>query len=196
MSKQVQYVAAAVISVIVIFYVLALVVGFIPERGRIDFSTLLLILITIGAVVALLYPTAMSTFGDILGRVTTVEIASMKFALADIRAKQIDQSATIDTLRLIMPLVLSAPERNHLRNLYHGMTENYKGNHQLRVELRRLRYLDLIKNPQQPIGSATDGRVFNLTELVELTSLGREWAKQIDNMDRSANAPEVQISGE
>ena len=91
MSKQAQYVSAAVISVIVIFYVLALVAGFIPERGRIDFSTLLLILITIGAVVTLLYPTAMSTFGDILGRVTTVEIASMKFALADIRAKQIDQ---------------------------------------------------------------------------------------------------------
>ena len=59
-----------------------------------------------------------------------------------------------------------------------------------------MRYLDLVKNPRQPIGSATNGQVFNLKELVELTSLGREWAKQIDNMDRSANAPEVRTSGE
>jgi hypothetical protein len=77
----------------------------------------------------------MSALRGIVDRITSFEIATIKVALADIRAKQIDQSATIGIIRLVMPLVLSGPERNHLRNLYHGATENYEGNHDLRSEL-------------------------------------------------------------
>jgi hypothetical protein len=60
---------------------------------------------------------------------------------------------TLTDLQLVAPLVLSEPQRRHLLNLYSGRTTDYVGNHNVRTELRRLRYVRLIKN-SQPIGSA------------------------------------------
>jgi hypothetical protein len=69
-----------------------------------------------------------------------------------------------------------------LKNLYRNTTADYVGNSNLRTELRRLRYLTLIQNPHEPISTATDRRVFDLKRLVELTPLGKMWAKQIEEM--------------
>jgi hypothetical protein len=89
---------------------------------------------------------------------------------------------TLSELGLLLPLVLTQAERSHLQNLYDGTTANYVGNSNLRTELRRLRYLTLINNPVDPLHTASDGRIFDLQELVALTRFGRMWAKRIKEM--------------
>jgi hypothetical protein len=82
-----------------------------------------------------------------------------------------------------VPLVLSEPERRHLRNLYLGRTSDYVGNHNVRTELRRLRYVKLITN-SKPIGSAKDGTVFDLKDIVQLTPLGTKWAEELEKIEQ------------
>lgn len=163
-------------------YVIFLVIGWIPQNGRIDFATIMLVVVTgLGAAV-LVSPKTQQSFFEMFGRVRSFQVASMRVELAEIRAQQIDQSARLEILGLLLPLVLTQAERSHLRNLYHDTTEHYVGNTNLRTELRRLRYLTLIDNPRLPIGTAADGKIFDLREVVELTPLGKMWAKQIEEM--------------
>ena len=96
------------------------------------------------------------------------------------------QQDTVNILELIVPLVLSGPERAHLLNLYRGMTAKYKGNTNVIAELRRLRYFKLIAN-SQPLGSLRDGTIFELKDIVQLTKLGTEWAERLENMSRQQN---------
>ena len=135
----------------------------------------------LGAAV-LVSPKTQQGFLEMFGRVRSFQVASMRVELAEIRAQQMDQSARLEILGLLLPLVLTQAERCHLRNLYHDTTEDYEGNTNLRTELRTLRYLTLIDNPRQPIGTAEDGKIFDLRDVVELTPLGKMWAKQIEEM--------------
>jgi len=89
---------------------------------------------------------------------------------------------TLSELGLLLPLVLTQAERSHLQNLYDGTTANYVGNSNLRTELRRLRYLTLINNPNDSIRTASNDRIFDLQKLVSLTKLGRMWAKRIKEL--------------
>ena len=178
-------VAAGVICLLVVAYVAALVTGHIDDKAKIDLSTVLVVVICLAGAAALASPASLSGLKSFFGRVTSLEVANIKLALADIRSRQSDQGDKLAIMELILPLVLAEQERAHLTNLYHGTTSNYKGNHELRTELRRLRYLTLVAS-RDYISTATDGRVFDLSELVELTRLGREWAKQIDEMKKQA----------
>jgi hypothetical protein len=173
---------AYALVLLVTAYVSLLVMGRVPQNARIDFPTLSLAIITALAAVVLVNPKTQKSFVEIFGRVRSFQIASMRVELAEIRAQQMDQRARLEILGLLLPLVLTQAERSHLGNLYHNTTANYVGNSNLRTELRRLRYLTLIDNPNEPIGTAKDGRTFDLQELVELTPLGRIWAKQIEEM--------------
>jgi hypothetical protein len=178
----VRYILAYALAILVISYLILLVAGWIPKEGKIDFPTIILLVVAGLGVVTLVNPGAQQSIVEIFGRVRSFQIASMRFELNEIRAQQIDQSARLEILGLLLPLVLTAAERSHLKNLYHNTTANYVGNSNLRTELRRLRYLTLLQNPREPIDTAKDGRTFDLQELVELTPLGRMWAKQIEEM--------------
>ena len=57
---------------------------------------------------------------------------------------QQQQSAQLKDIELILPILLPKKERKHLTNLAEGKTAGYKGNHEMRSELRRLRSLKLI----------------------------------------------------
>ena len=173
---------AYALALLVLAYVIFLVVGCIPENGKIDFPTIILLLVTGLGVAILVNPGTQQSILEMFGRVRSFQIASMRVELNEIRARQIDQSAKLEILGLLLPLVLTEAERSHLKNLYHQTTTNYVGNSSLRTELRRLRYLTLLQNPREPIAMAVDNRIFNLQELVELTPLGRMWAKQIEEM--------------
>jgi hypothetical protein len=177
-----RYILAYALAFLVLAYLILLVVGWIPKDGKIDFPTIILLVVTGLGVATLINPGAQQSIVEIFGRVRSFQIASMRFELNEIRAQQIDQSARLEILGLLLPLILTAAERSHLKNLYHDMTTNYVGNSNLRTELRRLRYLTLLRNPREPIDTAKDGRTFDLRELVELTPLGRMWAKQIEEM--------------
>ncbi|HXU59608.1 MAG TPA: hypothetical protein VN710_12700 [Verrucomicrobiae bacterium] len=189
MNKSARLLMAGAICVLMVVYVAALVTGHISDKAKIDLSTVAVVLICLCGIFALVTPGMLPAFKEFLSRVTSVEIASMKVQVADIRAKQLDQSATLELISLILPLVLGDRERKHLVNLYRKRTKDYVGNHDLRAELRRLRYLTLIVNPGAPIGSAKDASTFDLAELVQLTSFGRKWARQIDDMEKLEQPP-------
>ncbi len=178
-----RYLTAAAVGLLVFAYLVALVLGGIPPNARIDFPAIILVLVAVGAM-ALLFSARWSvTVRDALTRVRVFQFANLKVELDDLRAQQEDQMSRLELISLFLPLVLSDPERRHLRNLHRGKTTGYVGNHEVRTKLRRLRYLELITN-SRPVASATDGSTFDLKGLVQLTRLGTKWAQQIEDMEK------------
>lgn len=91
-----------------------------------------------------------------------------------------------DVLMQLLPLLLPKNERIHLVNLAQGRTTPYRGNHPLRGELRRLRSLGLIRmRPGQQVGYMKDGLSYDLATFVELTDLGKRWARTIQEMEKA-----------
>jgi hypothetical protein len=148
----------------------------LPEKAHIDFAAIVLVVVAAAVGALLLNPKWRAGFLEALTRVTVFRFASLKFELATIRAQQIEQSSSLELLQLLAPLVLTDPERKHFLNLYHRQKAGHRGNHEVRSELRRLPYLNLITNTQ-PIASALDGSTCDLAGLVQLTPLGARWAQ-------------------
>jgi hypothetical protein len=182
-SVTVRYVAAGVIGLAVLAYILALVLGALPEKAHIDFAAIVLIIVATAGVALLFSPKWDATFLEALTRVRAFQFASLKIELEAIRAQQDEQTSRLELLQLLAPLVLTAAEQKHLLNLHHRRTGGYQGNHEVRSELRRLRYLSLITNTQ-PIASAVDGSTFDLATVVQPTPLGAKWAKQLEEMEK------------
>ena len=178
-----RYVAAGMIGIAVLAYILALVLGALPEKAHIDFAAIVLVLVAAAGIALLFSPKWDATLLEAMTRVKAVQFASLKVELKAIRARQDEQTSRLALLQLVAPLVLTQAERQHLANLHHHRTAGYRGNHVVRSELRRLRYLSLITN-SQPIASAEDDSTFNLASLVQLTALGTEWARQLENMEK------------
>ncbi len=111
--------------------------------------------------------------------------------LERVREKQARQEDQIEDITLMLPLLIAANERVHLINLAEGRTKGYKGNHALRSELRRLRFLKLIRmRSDQHIGYMKDGLFFDLAAYVELTDLGKRWVKRIQQIEQAEADPE------
>ena|SRR5689334_11823200 len=161
--------AAILILFLVAAYVIAVMSG-LPKERRIDAATLGIV--GLGALIAgiLFRP-------DILERVTRLEVAGWK---VEIEKRQEKQDRQLDYMRLVLPVLLPNPERQHLLNLANNNAKTYKGNHELRTELRRLRSLGLIKSRgEKHVGEITNDRVVDLSEYMELTRLGHEWVDRI-----------------
>lgn len=95
---------------------------------------------------------------------------------AAIRKAETETGVTKDALMEQLLLILPQNERVHLLNLAQKRTAGYKGNHPLRDELRRLRFLGLIRmRAGQQVGLMKDGLLFDLDTYVELTELGKHW---------------------
>jgi hypothetical protein len=178
-----RYLAAIVVGLLVAGYLVALVFDKIPDTARIDFPAIVLVLVAAATIALLFNARSSEIVKNLLPRVRTFQFASLKFELEELRAEQDNQSSLLDLLQLLAPLVLSEPERRHLLNLHRGKTTEYVGNHEVRTELRRLRYLTLITN-SRPVGSATDGTIFDLKDIVQLSPLGTKWAQQLEDMEQ------------
>jgi hypothetical protein len=179
----VRYVVAGMIGLAVLAYILALVLGALPEKAHIDFAAIVLVVVAAAGVALLFSPKWDATLLEALTRVRAFQFASLKVELEAIRARQDEQTSRLDLLQLLAPLVLTGAEQKHLLNLHYHQTARYQGNPEVRSELRRLRYLTLITN-SKPIGTAVDGSAFDLAELVQLTPLGSEWARQLEEMGK------------
>jgi hypothetical protein len=184
-----RYVAAIVVGLLAAGYVIAIAFDRIPKDARIDFPAIVVVLLAGVAIAFLCTYQASETFKDTLSRVRTFEISNLKIELNQIRTRQERQSSQLDLLQLLAPLILSERERCHLLNLRQGTTANYGGNHDLRSDLRRLRYLTLITTTQSVHSGAADGTVFDLKDLVQLTPLGANWAQQLEEMEQPRPEP-------
>jgi hypothetical protein len=102
--------------------------------------------------------------------------------IAELQERLLSVEASL-RIRPVLERDLTNSEQKHLLNLHYGRTAGYRGNHEVRSELRRLRDLTLITNTE-PIGSAEDGHTFDLAKLVQLTPLGIRRAQQLDEMKK------------
>jgi hypothetical protein len=150
----IRYVAAGMIVIAVLAYILALVLGKLPEKAHVDFAAIVLIIVGAASVALLFSPKWDATLVEALTRVRAFQFSSLKVELEAIHARQDEQGSRLELLQLLAPLVLTDPERRHILNLHYERGAGYQGNHAVRSELRRLRYLTLITN-NKPIGSAS-----------------------------------------
>jgi hypothetical protein len=156
----IRYVAAGVIIIAVLAYILALVLGTLPLQAHVDFAAIILMIVGAASVALLFSPKWDATLVEAVTRVRAFQFASLKVELEAIHARQDEQGSTLELLQLLAPVVLTDSERNHLLNLHYKRGAGYRGNHGVRSELRHLRYLTLITSTK-PIGSAIDGSTFD-----------------------------------
>jgi hypothetical protein len=140
---------------------------------RLDSTTLLYLVV--GGVLLLLRQVKTFSFGGYK--------LEMLERFQERQAKQEDQ---IELIRTILPLLLPKAEQKHLRNLKDGKTSGYKGNHDVRTELRRLRSMNLIRRKgEKHIREIENGATVDLVDFVELTPLGERWVNHIKDIESS-----------
>ena len=170
---------AALLVVLVLFYSVGVVGGWIDARSKIDAVHLALIVLTGVLVTALVRP-------QTLERLKRVKLSGFELEmLARVQERQAEHQDQLDDIRLILPLLLPDTERKHLLNLKDGETQAYRGGHALRTELRRLRSMRLLQmKPGRQVGGLKDNGTFNLADFVELTKSGQRWITRVQEIER------------
>lgn len=161
-------------------YGTGIVLGYVPESRRIDAASLAMLTVVAIGVLLALQP-------DLFDRLKRLEMSGFKVEMLErVREQQSEQAVQIRDMALMLPLLLPLSERKHLLNLAAGGSSNTQGTNTLRSELRRLRSFDLLRmRPGKHVESIKDGGVFDLTEFVELTELGKRWARRITEIEKS-----------
>lgn len=155
-------------------YTIAVIAGILPRERRIDAATLGIIGIAALAATILFRP-------EIFERVTRLEVAGWKI---EIEKRQEKHEKELTDIQLILPVLLPEAERKHLFNLADKKTKNYKGTHELRTELRRLRSVKLIKmRGDKEVGKIANDLSVDLSDFVELTDLGQRWVERIKQIE-------------
>jgi len=173
-------------GLIAIGYPLGIVLGRLPEGKRIDGTALAVMALALFSILLAVRP-------DLVDRFKGFEMSGFKVEMLErVRERQAEQAIQLRDLSDMLPLLLPVSERKHLRNLALNTADNYRGNHALRSELRRLRSFELLKTrPDKRIGLMKDGMTFDLRDYVELTDLGKRWSKRIIDTDRVEPEPEA-----
>jgi hypothetical protein len=175
--KRVQrYLFAIIAPMLVFLYVAGVLLGKFTGDRRLNTSDTIVVVGIGVAFLAALWP-------DVLTRFTKVKVGGVEFeVLQRLDEKQQKQERDLDDIRFALTLLLPQSERKHLENLGTGNTQNYKGSHELRTELRRLRNLRLIENIRF-IAEITDAKVVDLKDYVRLTSVGRRYLDRVAGED-------------
>jgi len=171
------------LAAVVLVYAVAVVLGIVSSDSRLGVAEVALLTLAGLFVLAALNP-------GLLKWMRTFEAFGIR--IERIEAEQVTQSARLESLRVILPLLLPPREQRHLTNLADSTTGNYVGRESLRHEIRRLRGLELITMvDNRRVGEIENRAHFDLAEFVALTDLGREWVARI----RELEAHDAQKSG-
>src|SRR6516225_4814574 len=167
-------VALVVFVIFGIVYTIAVLLGQVADRQKIDTSNLALILLVLLAVLVLSRP-------RVLAQVSLVEILGMKVQLSRVIETQAVQQRQLQDISLILPLLIPASERKHLTELGNNQRNVYHGCDSLVRELRRLRSVGLITG--EAIGRLQHVTEFILSDHVKLSELGRRWVERINEIE-------------
>jgi len=119
---------------------------------------------------------------QLLAHLKHFKLGSLEVELQQLQQKQEKQQAELDGVRLALTLTLQPREREILRKLHRGDTQNETGGHDLRTDLRRLSALGLTKK----IGSISqikDGQKVDLKEKVVLEDLGKGYLRELGDAE-------------
>lgn len=172
---------AIAVGIMIATYTLLIVTGLIPKDRRIDTVDLAIVVVGALCCVALLKP-------NLTDRLRLLEVKGFKIELLErMQERQIRQEHELEDIRLIFPLLFRDSERKHLSNLVRGKTAGYHGGAPLREELRRLCSIGLLqRRGDHHIGELHSDVVFDLSDYVELTELGRRWVHRLAELDDAA----------
>ena len=184
-----RFLIAILLALVTLGYAVGIVLGYLPEGRRLDAATLAMIALVVVVILVALRP-------DLADRFKGFEMSGFKVEMLErVRERQAEQAMQLRDLSDMLPLLLPPTERKHLLNLARKTTSDYKGRHSVRSELRRLRSFDLIEmQPDKHVGLIKDDMIFDLSEYVKLTELGKRWSKRIMEIERAeleAGAPSV-----
>jgi len=182
----IAHVFSALVLLLVSFYTVAVLAGWLQKERKID-AVHLGILAIAALIITLLSRPAL------LDRLRLLELKGFKLELLErVHEKQLSQEGELAAFRDIIPLLLSERERAYLMNLERGNARSIKANQDLRNDLRRLRSISLIKMQPGPAGTyhkvheLKDGeQSYDLTQYVVLTARGQRWAKRIRESEES-----------
>jgi hypothetical protein len=167
-----RYIFAITVPALVMLYIAGILDGTFAEERRLNASDTIMVIGTAAALFAALWP-------ELFDRLRKVKLGGVEFeVLQRLDERQQKQQRDIDDIRFVLTLLLPPSERRHLENLGKGDTLNYKGNNNLRTELRRLRTLQLIETTH-PIGDIKDEAKVDLKDYVRLTEAGHRYLARI-----------------
>ncbi len=177
--SKIRVVIAILGMLLALTYAVGIVSGYIPQNRRID-------AVSLGALALIAVVILVALRPDQAERFKLFEISGFKIEMLEsVRRRQAEQAIQLQDMSDMLPLLLPTHERTHLCNLATNTPITYQGNHNLRSELRHLRSFELIKmRPDKTVGAMKDGTSFDLRDFVELTELGKRWAKRIVDIDR------------
>jgi hypothetical protein len=160
------------------WYTINVVRGKILPANRIDATHILLVSIGALTCFAAAWPNA-------LNRLKTFEVKGVKLELLErVRERQVQQELELDNIRLIIPLLLPEHERNHLLNIAAHRIAHYHASERLQIELRRLTSMGLLRRISgRRIAEIDSKNVGELTSIVELTSLGKNWVSLLARLE-------------
>ena len=158
-------------------YIAAIVGGRLPDDRRLGPADVGVMLVTAMVAVLLFHP-------EFLQRLSHFKFGNVEFELRKLQEDQKVQRDELDDLRFVLTLLLQEPEREHLRNLEAGKTQEYVGSHALRTELRKLRTLGLIQDCKgRHISELVDNAKMDLSKIVELTERGQQYLERLGEFD-------------
>ena len=177
--RSLRIAVATLLVAIVLLYSVGVVGGWISAASRIDAVHLALIVLTAVLAIALVRP-------QTLERLKRVKLSGFELEmLARVQEKQAEHQDQLDDIRLILSLLLPDNERKHLLNLQTGATRAYRGSHELRTELRRLRSMRLLQMKlDRHVSELKDGGTFDLSTFLELTKNGERWITRVREIER------------
>lgn len=174
---------AVLIGALASAYFVAIVVGGLPSEQRIDSNGLILIVLVGLSIVLLTSP-------RLLQRLTLLELPGFKLQLDRLIRAQEDQERRLAIISSLLPLLLPAPEQQHMLNLDYGRTMNYTGGSNLRAELRRLRSIKIIEmvSDKVKIADLHSNSTYDIADYIRLTPLGKDWVEVIKELEEKGPA--------
>jgi hypothetical protein len=180
----VRILLAVILLLLIAAYTAFVVTGHMPDSRRINAVDLAIIVAGVLATVVLLNP-------GLTDRLRLLELKGIKIEFLErLREGQIRQEHELEDIRLIIPLLFRDAERKHVSNLARGKTAGYRGGNPLREELRRLCSIGLMRRRgDHKLSELSSNLEFDLGVYVELTELGRRWARRLAEIEDAANEP-------
>lgn len=173
-----RWIGAVLIGYAVFRYLSLIIFEGLSPENRLTLVELGIIVLTVIGMTLLIRP-------DLLGLVKLIEVAGIRLELERLQQKQKQQENELATMKVMLPLLLPADERAHLKNLAKGKTEKYYGNGGLRQTIRRLRSAGLLRMKNgHHVSEFEDGKQFNLANFVELTADGLMWLEKIKAVEK------------
>ena len=113
-----------------------------------------------------------------------IELREVERKAEEAKGAAVSAAQRIDDIALMLPLLLPEKDIKLLISLGSGGPAKFRGSHEFRGQLRRLRSMGLIENrTDRKVVDIKDGTEIDLGDYMKLTPLGKRWVSRIQEME-------------